>query len=108
MFQQNAANYRAELGQQDNYTKRWRPTMGYAVTFSWVITWLGVLYVLIFATNQAAVVIQALSATAFMWSIALAVLGVSVRARSKDKQVVAGQQPASMLDGLKNIISRGS
>jgi hypothetical protein len=106
MFQENAANYRAELNQDDLYTKRWRPTMGYAVTFSWVITWLAVVYVLVFETGKASEVLNGLSATAVMWSIALAVLGVSVRARSKDKQVSAGKDPKGMFEGLSTLIRK--
>jgi len=92
---------RAELAQQDLYTKRWRPTFGYVVAGSWGIMWLAVVLAIIFYPDRAPAVINALGNTVMMWGPALAVLGVSVHKRSQDKQVAAGQVPSGIMDIFK-------
>lgn len=92
---------RSEYQSEDKYVKRWRPTFGYAMVFTWSITWLALCYVIIWDTDKAAAVITALTGTAMMWSIALAVLGVNVHQRSKDKQTMAGFQPKTILEQLR-------
>ncbi len=91
------ATIRAEMAQQDNYTKRWRPTLGYAVTFSWVTTWLAIVYTIIFNTAYAQKVILAITQTTTLWSVALAILGVSVWKRSTDKAIIAGTTPSTSI-----------
>lgn len=87
------ATFQAEVKSDDKYVRRWRPTFGYAVTLTWVITWCAVVWVIVVETAKAAEVITALTATAMMWSVALAVLGVNVYKRSQDKEVAAGFKP---------------
>lgn len=96
------ATFQAEVKSEDKYVRRWRPTFGYAVTLTWVITWCAVVYVIVWDTSQAAAVISALTATAMMWSVALAVLGVNVYKRSQDKEVSAGFKP-----GVLSVLMRG-
>ncbi|MDX8408919.1 MAG: 3TM-type holin [Mariprofundales bacterium] len=91
---------RAELAQEDGYVKRWRPTLGYAVTLTWVVTWFAVVYAIIFKPIEAPAIISALAEAQTMWGVALAVLGVGVVKRSHDKQVAAGQEPAGLLKAL--------
>jgi hypothetical protein len=98
------ATIRAEYQQEDKFVKRWRPTLGYAVTLSWTLTWFAVCYVIVFDTSKATAVVNALSATAVMWSVALTLLGVSVNKRSQDKQVSAGQTPSTLVGGIIGAI----
>ncbi|RMH51338.1 MAG: hypothetical protein D6682_04800 [Zetaproteobacteria bacterium] len=91
---------RAEYAQEDAYVKRWRPTLGYAVTLTWVITWFAVVYVIVWRPERAPAVISALAQAQTMWGVALAVLGIGVVKRSHDKQVAAGQQPTGLLGAL--------
>jgi len=99
------ATIRSEMSQQDNYTKRWRPTMGYAVTFSWVATWLAIVYTIVFNINKAQPVILAITQTTTLWGVALSILGISVWKRSTDKQVLAGGTSGGITGGIGKIIS---
>lgn len=103
-FTENHQTYRTELKQDDLYTKRWRPTLGYALTFSWVITWLAIAYTIMFKTAQAQEIITALVNTSVLWGVALGVLGVNVHSRSQDKKLSAGTSTPGMLDTLKNLV----
>ena len=95
------ATYQEEIKQEDKYVKRWRPTFGYALILTWVATWFGIVYTIITDVKNAPLVINALVGTTMLWSVALAVLGVAVHTRSKDKQLLAGFQPKSILEQLK-------
>lgn len=93
---------RAEAASNDGYVRRWRPTFGYAVAATWTIQTIGLMVAIGYAISkpeQASVIINAIGtlmgAMTVMWSLALAVLGVNVAKRSQDKQVAAGQEPAT-------------
>lgn len=96
------ATMRAEYASSRWYVASWRPTFGYIVAFTWLLIMAAIAYVMVFKPDQAAATISALSALSFMWTIALAVLGISVRERSKDKQVAAGLTPGSLLGSVTN------
>lgn len=91
---------RAEYNQDDLYTKRWRPTYGYCAAITWTLQMLGLTFIVgwavIAAPKDAPGVIAAiagmLSPLMVLWGVALAVLGVSVAARSQDKANKLGQQ----------------
>tara|TARA_B100001939_G_scaffold72990_1_gene61156 strand:- start:9269 stop:9883 length:615 start_codon:yes stop_codon:yes gene_type:complete len=103
---------RGEIASNDAYVRRWRPTLGYAVSLTWAVmmicTSAGVLVPVILYPDKAPVIINAigttLSMTMGLWGIALSILGVSVVQRSRDKAVSAGQRPATLLEGLGQII----
>lgn len=92
---------RAEAASQDAYVRRWRPTYGYLTAAAWFFQMTGFTVILgmVAYTNPSdlAAVVGALgtvlSALLGLWGVALAVLGVNISSRSKDKQVSAGQQP---------------
>lgn len=93
------ATMRAEATSGDKYVSRWRPTLGYVVTATWGIQ-MGALSWLIFTDPDKAVqVIAAMVSLSSVWMVALGVLGVGVSARSRDKQVAAGQEPPPSLLG---------
>ena len=103
---------RNEQDSDDPYVRRWRPTLGYAVAYTWAFQMFcasaGVLIPVIFYPEQAPVIINAigttLSLTMGLWGVALSVLGVSVVQRSRDKAVEAGQSPVTLMEGLAQII----
>jgi len=100
------ATMRAEYASDDNYTRRWRPTMGYMVAIAWFVQMIGITLLLVWKTEQAAAVITAVAQLTALWGIALAVLGVAVVKRSEDKQVAAGFEPAGMLGAIGKALGR--
>ena len=101
------ATMRAEYASNDNYTRRWRPTMGYAVTVAWFLQMLALTYVIVFFIDKASQVINAVAALTAIWGIALAVLGVAVVKRSEDKQTAAGFQPAGIIGSIAKAVGIG-
>ncbi|RVU39028.1 hypothetical protein EOI86_07160 [Hwanghaeella grinnelliae] len=77
---------RAEAASADPYVRRMRPTMGYALIFSWTMTMAAVVYVIVTDPAAASTVIIALADLSIMWSVALSVLGLYVYKRSEDKK----------------------
>lgn len=110
---------RAEAASNDPYVRRWRPTFGYSVSFSWTVQMIGYVAIAGWAVVQhpdkAAAIIAALGAmisgSMVLWGIALSVLGVNVSKRSQDKQVLAGQEPTpgllSKLTDALGALKRG-
>ncbi len=84
---------RIETNSFDAFVRRWRPFYGYCVALSWFVQMTGFTLVFVWVAIKnpkelASIVTQfaVLSgALVTLWGIALAVLGVSVRSRSKDK-----------------------
>lgn len=102
---------RAEMASGDPYVRRWRPAWGYITAGAWLLQSLaigGAVAGGVVATldgnsesarallNGAADLISSLTA---QWAFALAVLGVNVTSRSRDKQVAAGQNPDAGIVG---------
>lgn len=77
---------RAEAASSDPYVRRMRPTMGYALIFSWTMTMAAVVFVIVTDPGAASAVIVALADLSIMWSVALSVLGLYVYKRSEDKK----------------------
>lgn len=102
---------RAEAGSDDPFVRRWRPTWGYVCAGTWGVQSLALLWVAIGAVSvikgggDPGPLLQGAAALAgaltVQWGMALAVLGVNVTSRSKDKQVASGQQPAGLLSFLR-------
>lgn len=86
----------AETNSFDAFVRRWRPFYGYCVAFSWALQMIGFTFVFVWvAIDKPAELANIVAQFALLsgslvtlWGIALAVLGVSVRARSKDKSNV--------------------
>lgn len=81
---------RAEAASSDPYVRRMRPTMGYALIFSWTMTMAAVVFVIVSDPGAASAVIVALADLSIMWSVALSVLGLYVYKRSEDKKPAPG------------------
>jgi hypothetical protein len=100
---------RAETSSNDPVVRWWRPAFGYIVAASWGWLFFSVGDLLMSKPETAPGVLNALAALFPMWGVALTVLGVSVRERSKDKARQAGIEPPALLDllpGLKGPASR--
>ncbi|NVF15981.1 3TM-type holin [Vreelandella maris] len=92
---------RAEAASNDAYVRRWRPTFGYLTALAWVVQCMAIAWSIVATPGQAGDVAQAVTALTPMWGIALAMLGVNVSCRSRDKQVAAGQAPkAGFMDAI--------
>lgn len=87
------ATLRIEAVSGDGYVRRWRPTFGYSVALTWTATMGAISWAIVTEPTQAPAIIAALVNTSPIWGIALAVLGVAVQARSRDK-AAAGVPPS--------------
>ncbi|MDN5850288.1 MAG: holin family protein [Nitrococcus sp.] len=96
---------RVEAGAQDAYVRRWRPTFGYVAAGSWLLQIAATAYAVVVSPGNAAAIIQAVTSLTPMWGIALAVLGVSIQQRSRDKEVAAGREPAGLIQAIASRIS---
>lgn len=93
------ATIRAETRAEDAYVRRWRPTFGYMVALTWGLQMGAVAWAVLAAPADAPAILAAAGSLSVMWGVALAVLGVAVHERSRDKAVAAGQ-PAPGLAAL--------
>jgi hypothetical protein len=78
---------RAEIASQDIYVRRMRPTFGYLMALTWAAQMFGVAYIMVFETNKASVVIEAIESLSAIWAVGLSVLGIYVYKRSEDKKL---------------------
>ena len=95
---------RAEVASADPYVRRMRPTFGYCVAFSWVMMMTAIVITIIRTPQHAATVITAFASMGFIWTVALAVLGVYVYKRSDEKGAPKG---IGTLGGLAGLLKRG-
>lgn len=101
------ATMRAEAASHDGYVRRWRPTFGYLTAASWAVQCGAIAWAIVARPEQAGSVAQTITALTPMWGVALAVLGINVSARSRDKCVQAGQAPApGLLQALAERIGK--
>lgn len=77
---------RAEIESEDKYVRRMRPTFGYLMALTWMAQMLGLAYVIIFKTEKAHIVLEAMASLGAIWTVALSVLGIYVYKRSEDKR----------------------
>lgn len=99
------ATMRAEYASNDNYTRRWRPTMGYAVTIAWFLQMAALSWVIVWTPDKASLVITAMAQLTALWGVALSILGVAVVKRSEDKQTASGLQPPGILGAIRNAVA---
>ncbi|PZO88352.1 MAG: ribokinase [Micavibrio aeruginosavorus] len=78
---------RAEAASSDIYVRRMRPTFGYLMAITWAAQMLGIAYIMIFETEKAPDVLDAMEALSAIWAIGLSVLGIYVYKRSEEKKV---------------------
>lgn len=91
---------RAEASAQDGYVRRWRPTFGYMVAITWLIQSVAIAWAMVAKPENAADLINAVTALTPMWGIALSILGINITSRSRDKRVQSGQDGRGLLERL--------
>ena len=77
---------RAEVASQDPYVRRMRPTFGYLMALTWAAQMFALAYVIVFRTQDAALVLEATGPLSAIWAIGLSVLGIYVYKRSEEKK----------------------
>tara|TARA_B100001765_G_C19370929_1_gene279087 strand:+ start:49 stop:534 length:486 start_codon:yes stop_codon:yes gene_type:complete len=80
------ASLQAEAGSNDAYVRRMRPTFGYFMAMTWAAQMFAVAYIMVFETEKADVVINAVESLSSIWAVGLSVLGIYVYKRSSDKR----------------------
>ncbi len=68
------------------FTRLMRPIFGYIVAVSWGVQMLAVAFVILFKTDKAASVINAMESLSTTWAVGLSVLGIYVYKRSEEKK----------------------
>lgn len=102
---QQGKTMRAEYSSDDAYVRRWRPTYGYVVCFSWLALFLAISISIVAEPAKASLVITSVTSLSPLFMMALGVLGVNIHKRSNDKMVDAGVLPGGAIGGIKNLIS---
>lgn len=95
---------RAEATAQDGYVRRWRPTFGYMVAITWFIQSVAIAWAMVAKPENAADLINAVTALTPMWGIALSILGINITSRSRDKRVQSGQDGRGFLEKLTDAL----
>jgi hypothetical protein len=80
---------RAEAASNDPYVRRMRPTFGYMMAVSWGAQMLALAYIVVFETEKAGEVLDAMSSLSTIWAVGLSVLGIYVYKRSEEKKQTA-------------------
>lgn len=86
-FTQINESLRTEVSSQDKYVRRMRPTFGYLIAITWAAQMLALAWVIIFETEKASIVINAMESLGTIWAVGLSVLGIYVYKRSEDKKL---------------------
>lgn len=76
----------AEVGSDDAYVRRMRPTFGYVMALTWCAQMMAVAYIIVFRTGTAYLVLQAVESLSVIWTVGLSVLGIYVYKRSDEKR----------------------
>ena len=76
----------AEVASVDPYVRRIRPTFGYLMALTWAAQMFAVAYIMVFETDKASLVIEAIESLSAIWAVGLSVLGIYVYKRSEDKK----------------------
>jgi len=108
------ATMQAEMKSDDKYVRRWRPTFGYLVGATWflqvALTSIAIIYVAMKAPENTTAIYGGIAeisgSMVVMWSIALSVLGVSVKQRSNDKALASGQAPTGIVGKITGLLSK--
>ena len=79
---------RAQIQSHDQYVRRMRPTFGYLMALTWAAQMLAVAYIMVFETDKASLVIEAIESLSAIWAVGLSVLGIYVYKRSEDKKLL--------------------
>lgn len=100
------ATMRAEAQSKDPFVRRARPMFLYVIGFTWALQTIGFFIAVVWKPQHAATILAAIGDLAFMWTIALSVVGVYVKVRSDDKKTAAGEAPPTALEAIANLVRR--
>jgi hypothetical protein len=64
-----------------------RPTFGYLMALTWAAQMFAIAFIMVFETEKASLVIQAVESLSGIWAVGLSVLGIYVYKRSEDKKI---------------------
>lgn len=103
---------REEQKSNDPWARRWRPFFGYMMACSWGLLFATVCFsiaVSVFTQPEHLVAVitamkQLIAALVPLFSVAMAVLGVSVWKRSTDKKLAAGVPVAGPMSGIVDLV----
>lgn len=101
------ATIRAEATSGDKFVSRWRPTFGYLMAATWAAQMFALAWTIVSNPTAAPHVISAMASLGTIWSVGLAVVGVSVWKRSSDKAVLAGADPAAGFKAVGALFGKG-
>ena len=68
------------------FVRLMRPIFGYIVAIAWGLQMLAVAFVILFKTQDAPAIINAMSSLSTTWAVGLSVLGIYVYRRKTDKK----------------------
>lgn len=88
---------RLEMASEDKYVRRMRPTFGYLMAATWAAQMFGLAYVMVFRTQDASLILNAVESLSMIWTVGLSVLGIYVYKRSEDKKL----QSSSLSDVIQ-------
>lgn len=97
---------RAEVASTDPYVRRMRPTFGYIIAMTWAAQMFAIAYVIVFETNQAALVIEAVQSLGTIWAVGLSVLGIYVYKRSEEKKMDSTSPMSPPASEQKKVIPK--
>jgi hypothetical protein len=92
---------RAEIASSDPFVRRMRPTFGYAMALTWTVQMMAASYTIVVEPARAAEVLNGIAATTALWGIGLAVLGIYVNGRTKEKGAQGLSLPSIPIPGRK-------
>lgn len=98
---------RVEATSKHAFVRNWRPYIGYVVGTALGVQLIGLTIMPFAIPNSLGQVAQVLTAALPLWAVACTLLGVQAAKRSNDKQVAAGQAPASGLAAVVNAFKGG-
>lgn len=101
------ATMRAEAVSGDGYVRRMRPTWGYCMAFTWVVTMLSIAYIIVTDPGNAGSVVEGLAGMSEIWVVGLSVLGIYTYRRSSEKVTAkTGEVPVGAIGQLAKLVGK--
>ena len=101
IIEQVNESLRAEVGSEDPYVRRMRPTFGYIMALTWGAQMMAVAFTILTNPAEAGSVMSGMASLSAIWTVGLSVLGIYVYKRSEDKKQTPnknGRFPGRFLD----------
>lgn len=108
-IEQQAMTQRKELESHDPFVRRWRPLFGYIMAVSFFFLNLAICWMIVEIVNHpesisptVTALSQVMGPVSIIWSMGMAILGISIRERSKDKKTEKGMDSGTF-SGFVNM-----